>query len=354
MPLLPEGTHLTMMTSFEPLPHDLQQDVDARWQSAVNAGMQTARIQLDWASLDLGGGVIDDTPLRDQLQTMQAQGLSPYVGIYAIDSDGLVVPDDLTDETSATGLVDGRDMDDPLVLGRYLAVLDEVVPLIVDHGGYVLSIANEPEGFVEDNPGTSNAINSFYAAAIDHVHALASDLAVTITMTSAVLEEPPVFFDAVVEMSDVVSYNYYCLDLTVDGADSHFSLRGPVEQRVPEDFDTLVTAADDKEVIFHELGCPAGWDPSIIGTDEATQTAFFETAFTELYARPKVRAAVVFLLVDWSEQLFDDFYRTPLEADGLPPVFIDSFEEWLTTSGMITFEGVERPSWPAFLDSVSH
>jgi hypothetical protein len=341
-----------MMTSFELLP--THPEIETRWQSAVHAGMKTARIQLDWASLDLGNGVIDDTPLREQLETHEAQGLSSYVGVYAIDSEGLVVPHDLLDETTATGLVDGRSMDDPLVLGRYLALLDEIVPLIVEHGGYVLSIANEPEGFVEDKPDTNDAINAFYAAAIDHAHGLAPDLAVTVTMTSTVLQKTPVFFDTVVDMSDVVSYNYYCLDLTVTGDAFQFVLRGPVEERVPEDFDTLVNAAAGKEVIFHELGCPAGWDPSVIGTDEETQKAFFEAAFAQLHALPKVRAAVVFLLVDWSDQLFDDFYREPLEAQGLPPVFIDSFDEWLTTSGMITFDGVERPSWAVFMDAVAH
>lgn len=312
--------------------------------------MQTARIQLDWGDLDLGEGRFDEAELREALESNQAQGLSSYVGIYAIDTEGLVVPVDLVDVDSPTGLAGSRSLNHPDVLARYRAVLDWAVPMIVRHGGYALSIANEPEGYVEDRPSEDHPVRDFYRAAIDHAQSLDNDLATTVTFTSAVLFDKPSFFDEVVEMVDVVSYNYYC----VDTGREQYSIRRPVEETVVRDFDVLVDEAKAKEVVLHELGCPAGWTdrPALLGSDEETQRRFFRKAFSELQTRPSIRVAVVFQMVDWSEALFDSLYRAPLESEGLPPRFVDSFEEWLTTSGFLTFEGQERKSWQTFLDSL--
>ena len=316
MPLLPDGTHPSMIVGFEPLSAETQRVVDEKWDDAMAAGMQVARIQIDWADLD-DGGVIDLEPLRDQLATFQDQGLKPFVSIYAGDSEDLVVPDDLADPASATGLVNGVTMDDPLITERYAAVLDQAIPLIVDHGGWVLSIANEAESYVEAYPAQAERLTAFYETAVDHAHSVDPDLAVTVTLTSSILDGPSDYHDAVVRAVDVVTYNYYCLRFEA----AQFAVRTPIRATLQDDIDHLLDAAANKEVIFQEFGCPAGFSdrPTVLGASPERQREYFEVGFSRIHSEPRIRAVYVFQLVDWSFELFDLLYGD-LGAEGkLPP-----------------------------------
>jgi hypothetical protein len=347
LPMLPPGDHLTMMISFEQLPIGTAAEAEAKWQAAIDAGMRTARIQLTWRELEGDRGSYNRRRLRDQLEAAQDAGLVPFVGIYAIDSAGPEVPADLADDGSPTGLAGGVGMDDPAIVARYRELLDWAVPMIVEHGGWALAIGNEPEGYIEDFD-QAEASTAFFGQAIEHAHSLDPQLAMTVTLTSYILDEEQPFFDGIMGLTDVASYNYYCLELT-----DRFVLRGPVEDRVPADLAELVARAGDRQVVLHELGCPAGWgDESVIGTSPEIQAQFFEVAFETIRATPELRVAVVFQLVDWSEELVELVFGAMLD-EGLPEAFIDSFREWLDTSGLITYDDAsERPAWDVFLRAV--
>lgn len=349
MPLLKKGTHLSLKITFEILPEPTSTIADGLWDDALEAGMTTGRIHLDWSSVETGPSTFDKEVLRQELQSMKADGLVPFVALYAIDTEGLTVPPDLLDENEPTSLVGGISMDDPLVLDRYKAMLDWAVPLIVEEGGYILSIANEPDGYMEDRPDEVDNVVRFYREAIEHAHTLEPELAITVTLTGAPVDAKKFFHDDVMEVVDVASYNYYCLRLT-----DKFELRAPLSETVPEDLAKLVEASNGKEVILHELGCPAGWThrDSVIGSSEAKQHEFFQLALQEIRSTPELRAAYVFQMVDWSQEL-TDLYVEPLEDEPLPPDFLDSFKEWLETSGFITYyEGRIRSAWAVFLEQI--
>jgi hypothetical protein len=349
MPLLGRGTHLSLKITFEPLPEPTSTIADGLWNDALEAGMTTGRIHLDWASVETGPNTYDKEVLRQNLQSMKDDGLVPFVGLYAIDTEGLTVPPDLLDETEPTSLVGGISMDDPLVVDRYEAMLDWAVPLIVEEGGYILSIANEPDGYMEERPDEVDNVIHFYEEAIEHAHTLEPELAMTVTLTGAPVDAKKFFHDDVMAVIDVASYNYYCLRLT-----DKFELRSPLAETVPEDLAKLVEASNGKEVVLHELGCPAGWThrDSVIGSSEAKQQEFFELALQQFRSTPKLRAAYVFQMVDWSQEL-TELYVEPFEDEPLPPDFLDSFKEWLETSGFITYyEGRIRSAWAVFLEHV--
>ncbi|MEL6181383.1 MAG: hypothetical protein AAFS10_20665, partial [Myxococcota bacterium] len=165
LPYLPSGQHLSAIVGFELYSPITTERVDAIWRDALDAGMEVGRLQIDWADLETGPGQYNEAPLREGLARMKEDGLKPFVSIYAVDSEGLVIPADLFDENSPTQIVDGRSLDDPDILARYRAVLDWAVPLIVEEGGWVLSIANEPEGYMEDYLDESPAVIAFFADA---------------------------------------------------------------------------------------------------------------------------------------------------------------------------------------------
>jgi hypothetical protein len=320
---------------------------DQLWQEAVDAGMRSGRVQLDWPEVETAPGVFDVGRLRTALERLARDGLTPFVGIYAVDSGGLVLPADLTDETSATGIVDGMSLDDPAIVARYQAMLDRLVPIILEEGGYVFSIANEPEAYIEERPSETTHVMSFFRQAAEHVHSIDSRLAATVTLTGAPIDEELPYHDEVMDVIDVATYNYYCLNLT-----DRFVLRGPLEETVPADLQALVDASNGKPVLLQELGCPAGWSdrPSVIGTSPEAQAQFFEIALPFIRNHPRIRAAYVFQMVDWSEELTDRFFADPFRDAGLPEPFVESFEEWLETIGFVTFEeGTIRPSWTVFL-----
>ena len=114
-------------------------------------------------------------------------------------------------------------------------------------------------------------------------------------------------------------------------------------------------AAGARPVVFQELGCPAGHaDGSLLGSTPAQQQRFFAHAFAELASEPRIRAAFVFQLVDWSPELFATMYGGVLEGEGVPQDFADRFEEWLLTTGLMTYtDGTTRPAWDTFLSAVA-
>jgi hypothetical protein len=349
MPLLPDGTHLSLNRTFELLPQPTADVAGRLWSDALDAGMRTARIQLDWASVESAPGEYDKDALRSELERLQEDGLVPFVGIYAVDSGGLVLPEDLMDTGTATGIRDGMSLDDPSIRSRFREMLNWAVPMIVEHGGYVLSIANEPAAYMEEHPDETDSVIRFYEEAVAHAHSIDPELAMTVTLTSTAALQDKFFHEDVLNLVDVATYNYYCLKLT-----DRFVLRAPLSETVTRDLDTLVDASAGKEVIFQELGCPAGWTDreSVIGTSEQTQKEFFERALPAIRARGKIRAAYVFQMVDWSEELtqtiVDDFV-----GEDVSQAFVDSFKEWLETIGFVTYEqGRIRPSWDVFLQSV--
>lgn len=346
LPLLPGGTHLGMVVTFEPLPKATRKKADVLWDRAVRAGMSTARVHLDWADLETGPGRYDRDTLKERLREYSREGLSSFVGIYAVDSGGLTLPRDLTDRRSPTGIAGGRSLNDPEILRRYARMLDWAVPLIVQEGGYVLTIANEPASYMEERRGEAESVIGFFRHAAEHVHRLNPRLAVTVTLTSTAAIEEKFYHDEVIEIVDAAAYNYYGLKLT-----DRFVLNTPFFETVPRDLATLINAAGGKPVLLQELGCPAGWSerPSVIGSTPSAQSDFFRVALREIRERPALRAAYVFQMVDWSGWLSETFVEGFLEEE-LPQPFIDSFREWLESSGFITYDQARvRPAWEVFL-----
>jgi hypothetical protein len=350
MPLLPAGTHFGTIVAFEPLPEATRSQVELLWQEALDAGMQTGRIHLDWATVEKGPDRYDKEALRSRLLEKQRDGLRSFVGIYTVDTNGLTLPPDLMDKHSPTGISGGRSLDDPDILRRYRRMLDWAVPMIVRHGGYVLSLSNEPKEYMDQHREEADNVIRFFRKAGEQVRRIDERLAVTVTLTGAPIHEKTFFHDGVMAAVDVATYNYYGLDMT-----DRFVLRSPFEETVPRDLKALVEASAGKEVLLQELGCPAGWSgrPSVIGSNREAQKRFFRTAFAAARRLPELRAAYVFQMVDWSEDLTDTYVRGSIGGERLPEPFVKSFEEWLATSGLIGYErGRVRPAWYAFVDAL--
>ncbi|MBU1538129.1 hypothetical protein KKF84_22650 [Myxococcota bacterium] len=338
MPLLAAGQHLGMITGFELLPSQTRTLSENGRAQAVARGMSIGRVHLDWKDLEPTRGVTYRNNLEAPLLALENEGLQSFVAIYVVDTEGEdLLPADLS----------GLPLDSPVVQERYQEMLDWAVPLIVEHGGFVLSVGNEPDPHLLEHPEDTAALAGFIAAARYHVHTLESQLAVTITLTldSLTAAHGPVL----IAESDVVTFNYYPITFspTVLVTDTSMSA-------VQEMIDAMLAAAGEKQVLIQELGCPAGYDDveSLIGSSEAIQAGFLANVVEVMTQRPALRAAVWFQQVDWSADLVA-YYTEIFEQEGLPPLWIDAFEEFLRTVGFLKYEdGAERtPGWEAFLSA---
>jgi hypothetical protein len=67
----------------------------------------------------------------------------------------------------------------------------------------------------------------------------------------------------------------------------------------------------------------------------------------------RLRAAVVFQLVDWDPDLVDSLYTQPLLQEGVPQDYVLRFAESLETTGLIRYaDGSARPSWNKVLEYI--
>lgn len=107
--------------------------------------------------------------------------------------------------------------------------------------------------------------------------------------------------------------------------------------------------AGDLPVVFQELGCPAS---PLLGSSEAMQTRSFEQAFQALRPDPRMRAAFVFELSDWSPETIDLDYGDAMVMEPGLEAYWARFRAWLGTGGLLRSDLTTRPAWEVYLDNL--
>ena len=348
LPLLAPGNHVGMIVGFNPsAPPATAAAIEARWDEAMAAGMRIGRVQIDWVDIEPLANEYDLAEIEEQLDALFDDGLQQFLLLTTFDSEGSLAPPDLRARI-ASGEIG---YDHPEVVERFGSLLDRVVPMLVSRGGWVLAIANEPGNVLDDldaatRQRVTGELLEFFAAARARIHAIEPGLAMTVTIREQEPANELPFLDVV----DVVSYNFYCgrfdNDLAVETDPAR--IRGFI--------DAMLATAGNRPVIFQELGCHAGWEdrPSPTGATPEQQRQFFEVVFAEIENRPRLRATVVFQLVDWDPALVEEHYSRPFREAGLPESFIQQFAESLESVGLLRYEdGSVRPAWASFVDALA-
>jgi hypothetical protein len=344
--LLAEGPHIGMLTSFEAPAEGTQDAVDELWLDAMQAGMDVARIQVDWADLEPQPGVYDTAALEAELAAYDELGLQVMVTLSTIDSFEFTLPPDLEDPDDPRGLVGGLAFDDEAITSRFAGLLDEVVPLVVQHGGYLLTVGNEPDNAFEDTPGFAAEVAGFTAAAKQHAASIDDRLAISMTLAYSAASENAEVSEAILDVVDVVTFNLYCQNeggLVVDAKESLARIQA------------VLTAAGDKPVVIQELGCPAGYEeePTNIDGSLEKQAVFFEVFADAMRNEPRLRSAYVFQTFDWSPALTASLAEE-MEASGFDAATINFMTESLGTVGLCRWTDAScRPAWNQFLEDLA-
>ncbi|MEL6547283.1 MAG: hypothetical protein AAFQ82_21845, partial [Myxococcota bacterium] len=324
---------------FDAYPTRVAVRVESRWQEAIDAGMDVGRIQLDWRDLEPKPNEFDEDELREQLRGLHTQGLRPLVGLYAVDSEGIVLPPDLQEEVSG-----GLRLDSPRVRNRHNALLDRVVPILEEFDAWGILLTNEPDAWVDDESRAADELAGFYRNARERIRERSELLAVSATHTIGILDTPERFHAAAIQELDFGSYNYYPLTAEL------FALELSVDA-IKDTLQELVDASLGKDIILQELGAPSGLDgTSPMGASVALQRDFIERSLRACRDNDRVRAAFVFQLIDWTPRSIAAL--TPELEGEVPTDFLERFEEWFLTIGMLDRRGRPRPAWSVFLNAL--
>lgn len=299
--------------------------LDAAFAEVVANGVDSHEISIPWTDIESAPGVVDTTAIAEQLASARASGLVPYLLVRTIDVNNLNVPADLV----------GLDFDDPKMLARFATVIDAVVPLLVQEGGFYLSVGNEVDSWLAANPAQINRFASFVSAARERAHAIEPRLAVGVTVQFGVLTKLPAAFAALKDASDVLSFTYYPIK-------GDFGVRDPAD--VFADIQAMLDAIAPAPLLLQEVGYPAGSEPTPSnGSSPEMQRQFVANMFAVIAANPRIRFASFWHLADWSVADLDF-----LEAYfGLSD---PAFREFLGSLGMRSAaDGAAKPAYAEFL-----
>jgi len=333
MPLFNEQQNIGMLIGFnESNPPQTEDSISARWDEAIEKGMRVARLQIDWTDLETEKDNYNKDLLRNSLQNHQQQGLQTFLLISVYDSEGIVVPGYLGDVNIGSNSLQER----------FNKLMDWVIPMLINHDGFLISIANEPDNEMNEITGLAGQILNFYVTSRDHIHSIDKRMAVTITLTEGGLDSNISGVDAILEEVDVVCWNFY---------GSKSAMESPWylvqdEEEIRKDIQRMIQASKGKQIVIQELGLWSGG--YILDSSLEIQNRFFEVFFSEMEKEESIRAAFVFQLVDWSP--FATGVMLSLFEEGeVPQSFLDAFAESLRTIGLIRYEdGQRKPAWDTF------
>ncbi|MEM7140742.1 MAG: hypothetical protein AAF548_06875 [Actinomycetota bacterium] len=320
------ATHLGT-TWFSPPSDEHRTRILERWEEATEAS-SVGRVMVDWIDVEPTEGDYRFADVDEHLETIAAQGLQPMVSVVAVDVSGTDFP------TWLGGF------DPTRAATAYLAMAEQLAPLMERHDVWLFAIANEPP-LTDDEGLDRDDFATFVELVVEGMDDIAPDLATTFTFAGGdpFIDDPHI--DRMVDAVDVLSVNHYCLapDLRVTDLDDATAA-----------IDRFVDRAGASPVVFQEFGCPAA--PSM-GASEEYQLEWFQVALAHIGEVEQVRAAFVFEFLDWSQETFDLGYGADVDvlAAEVGDGFVERFTDWLLTSGLVRSDGTTRPAFDLFVET---
>ncbi|MEM6428784.1 MAG: hypothetical protein AAF708_06035 [Deinococcota bacterium] len=336
LPLLGAGTFLGTTyygTSYVPDDGVTRPLVD----SAAQAGMSGFTLYADWPELEPTEGVYNLTDLAENLTWLSSRGIRPYLNLTVVDIDDLnLYPDWLTEDGSK--FADGRSFADADIIARFSSLLDQVVPLLLRHGGYYLGLGNEVDGRYSTHLAEYADYLQFVDAARAHVHSIEPKLAVGVTVTAAAPLGMPSLFQRLQAVTDILPFDYY-------GYDGALALES--NEDIHATIDKIMDAYGDNLTLVQETNCPSA---TASGSSPDLQAACLEVMLESFQRYPQIRYISVFSFSDFDSETCEfilDAFR--VADEDLPNWYLPRLEGFLCEIGMVAAEGTPKPAWDVFL-----
>lgn len=331
MPYLNEGNNIGMIIGFNPShPPATEDSIEIRWNEAVDQGMKVGRLQIDWTELEETPNNFAPSELEERLADLADDELQIILSLGAYDSGGPVIPEDLKD----------LNFDDQELIDRYKNLMDWVIPMLASYGGFTISISNEADNSFEELPNLTNELKEFTRQVRAHIQGIDPNMAVSMTFAEGNIANYRKEIRMIIEELDVVTFNFYGNDiLSLDTPDSPEIIRSGIRD--------MLDISGEKNIVIQELGMSSS--PNFLNSSEEIQRDFFALFFEEMAAEPRIKAATIFQLVDWSQEVID-YILNELDEPELPQDFIDSYAEALRSIGLINYEdGVKKLAWEEYI-----
>ncbi|MGC1343142.1 MAG: hypothetical protein WA854_12495 [Candidatus Binataceae bacterium] len=295
---------------------------------AAKAGVTGDQLFNLWNALEPSPGQIDvSNPAGGISYLGGTLGWTLELTIGILNTSVNVVPSDLQ----------GVAFDDPRMIARFHALLDQIFPIVNSHVEY-LSIGNEVDVYLAAHPDDWPQYQAFYADAVAYVHAHAPGVkvgvATTWSGTSGVSKAEVAELNS---PSDVWIITYYPLgnDFIVDPPGAPLA-----------DFPAMVNLAGGKPVVLQEVGYPTSHK---LNSSDAMQEEFVRNVFSAWQAQGERIPFLSYVMEhDLNRKYCDEqsaYYGVP-DPDG-------HFSDYFCTLGLLTVDGGKKPGWKIFLDQAA-
>jgi len=329
LPLLQPGLHLgTTFYGGGDVPEDDALANQVRF--AVNQGMSAFTFYVDWSDLEPEPGSYALDNLEASLSWLHGLGIQSLLNITLIDIADLSLPFDMT-------------LEHPQLSARLHRLLDQVVPLLLENGGFLLLLGNEVDGHFNDFADANlDTYVQLIANAREHIHTLSPELAVGVTLTGTETRAQGRIFQALRPVTDVIPFNYYGLSTEWDDWLTMLD-----EKALRSAIDEYARIFDGETMVIQEIGCPSS---EVNASSLEIQAQCYDVLLDALQAYPNVRYVTVFTLYDFDEPdcdlVVDVFALTEQE---LPQPYFDRWRGYLCTLGLLNPDFSPKPAWHVFL-----
>ncbi len=358
MPLLPGGgIRLYTQEAYEGFDPQITEAVDARYRELVAAGMDTARYLFDWRDLEPEPGQYDIGLAVEAMEFRRERGIAlHFANVVVIDSAGPVVPEFVEDLLAA-----GLPWDDPRITEPFGRLLEELIPVMLDRGLFMLGLSNEPGGYYEDEPIAAASFRGFIEAAIARAHAVEPQL--TCTVVFAGPTDPAI--PDLMPLVDAAAFNTYFYvqrvenTCTLEGFPLPLWRAEPASEVGPRPggvgpfLDDLIAAAGGRLVNIQEIGQATGWndEPETLGPFAGLE--FQEAIYRELRIELDRRSEHIRTVCNWTlnDHTKDGmrYFVEPILDAGFPRCYAANLGEIFGPTGLVRSDAVASKK-PAFAE----
>ncbi len=300
-------------------------DFDAALNHAQAAGANTIELTVFWDDIETSPENYNPDPnwLEIANAYYPANATQVALTIPVIDTTTIRLPQDLN----------GKPMDDPLLIARFKELLNYVAAQTKDLTLVSLSIGNEVDTFLGTDAQQWGEFERFFAETAVYARTLWPHLPIgSKTTFDGITGEPAPFVQSLNQHTDAILATYYPLT-------PRFTVRPIIT--VYEDFQTLANTFPNQPIYLLEVGYPSGEDND---SSYAQQAEFIHELFT---AWDNHANQIQLIAYTWLTDISPDAVKEFTRYYGLRD---NGFASYLGTIGLRTFDGQEKPAYRQFVE----
>jgi hypothetical protein len=297
-------------------------DYNAAMAHAQSAGVQVVSLKLDWDAVETKPNQYASPWPKIANAYYPPRHIQLSLRVATLDTDRNRIPADLR----------AKPLNDPAVIARFNHLLDWIFGELPDVTLAELSIGNEVDGVLGDDPAKWQQYTEFFNATRKHALQLRPNLKVGVSVMFGGHRKQAKLAAALNAQADTIMVSYYPLTPTFQVRDPHV---------VTNDFNAICQAYPNRPVSFVEAGYPSGRG---CGSSMTRQAQFIRALFAAWDEHPaQIRLVTYVWLNDMSASAVDTFGK----YYGVNSV---GFQDYLGTLGLRTFRGAgtDKPAFTAF------